>query len=33
MNWRPGQLVGGITNAVSGFVQDFTSEISRYIPF
>lgn len=28
-NWRPGQLVGGISNSVNGFVQDLT----RFIPF
>lgn len=32
-NWRPGQLVGGVSGAVNGFVQQFTSEVSKFIPF
>jgi hypothetical protein len=31
-NWRPA-VVGGVSGAVMGFVQQLSSEVSRYIPF
>lgn len=31
MNYRPGNLVGGIQNAVTGFVSGITNRPSRYL--